>query len=150
KTDIQVKSAPAPKGGDEKGTWIATKGTAFLSGAAGALVNVNESSAEGKGYVKFDGKRFVVMSDTKMTISTKIAGKMVQAAVTTLGGTYKINNGKMSVNVECTETTAEEQEGQAPKALGWSRISDTEALFTQTSDSPFGEVTIALTLKKAD
>ena len=57
-------------------------------------------------------------------------------------------NGKLTVTPECTESTAED--APPPKSMGFSRISDTEALFQQTGDSQIGEVTIVMTLKKAD
>lgn len=143
------QSAPRPKGGDEKGTWIVTKVTTLLPASAGLLLKVDESSGEGSGFVKFDGKRFLTFSDTTMTLATRGTGKTVTSGVSIVAGTYTYANGVMTVTAECTKSTPEGA-GEMPKELGFSRISDTEALFQQTGDSQIGEVTLLMSLKKAN
>jgi hypothetical protein len=149
-SQVLSSAPPAPKGGDERGSWIATKATAYVTGLGGALIDAGQSKAEGNSFVKFDGKRFFTSSDIKMTVATKIAGKTVTSAVTKSAGTYSYADGNMTINPECIESTAEQTGAPPPKSTGFSRLSDTEALFMQTQDSEFGEVTLALTLKKAD
>jgi hypothetical protein len=141
-------SAPTATGGDEKGTWVVTKVTAYLPSSARLLIDVDKSSAEGTGFMKFDGKRFVSFGDTTTTMATKFSGNVVTASTVTLAGTYTNESGRMAFTPECTKSNAEN--GEPPKSTGFSRVSATEALFLQTGDSQIGEVTLAMTLKKAD
>lgn len=138
--------APAAKGGDEKGTWIATKVTAYLPKSAAVLVDIDASSAEGKGFVQFDGEHFLTFSDTTTSLSTRVSGKVVTSTQATVAGTYTYSNGQLTIKADCVKSTAEDS--NQPKSTGFTRISDTEALFIQTGDSQIGEVTIAMSLKK--
>jgi hypothetical protein len=148
-SEFRVGSAPAPKGGDEKGTWHFTKVTAYLTATGGALLDEDASKAEGFGFAKFDGTRFQVASDITQTVSTKVTGRVVQATLVKVAGKYTRNDaGQMTFEPECQEMEPEQQE--PPTNISFSRISDTEALFHQTNDTPIGAVTVVTTMKKAN
>jgi hypothetical protein len=146
-SEFLTSAAPAMKGGEEKGTWLFTKVTAYMSKSAGATVDLEGSKVDGSGFTKFDGTRFVTSSNLTQTIKFKLLGSQESTLILKIGGTYTYENGHLTFTTECSEGTTEG--GKEPTDMGFSRISDTEALFHQTVDTPSGKVIVVTTMKKA-
>lgn len=146
-SEFLTSTPPAMKGGDEKGTWVFTKVTAYLSKSSGALVDLEASTVEGTGFTKLDGSHFVTSSNLTQTIKLKLLGSQEAAMVLKVGGTYAYDHGRLTFTTQCSEGTQEG--GKEPTDTGFSRLSETEALFHQTIETPMGKVVVVTTMKKA-